>query len=509
MNLPAFIKQTALRTGAIFLVKAIGLVVRIPLFRLLGSEGTGIYQIVYSIYGFALTLISGGFPTSLALMTAKDRRRGWQFLKGSVMPFFILGAVSAMLFYALAPQIAHVLGDRSLTFPIRCLTPALLIVPLLQLYRGFLQGIELYGYVSASELIEQTVRAGTMLLLVVVWMKYGIHAAAGGAVFGAFTGACTALWFLWILRYSKNFVLAIDKGTHANSIRWLILGPGIFLFMKSSFSIALTRLIVPASDFLDALIIPSRLQASGLSQSKAIAVFGEISGMASTVVYMPTILTGALSYTIASKLTADWQNKKNKDFAERSNLSLKIGLFWGIGSMLVLLFHADELSLLIFGNIGAAEAIRYMSFAPLIAGMREITTTILWASDQKRAPLVGLLMGLIGSATASYHLTAIPGFGYAGAAISVLVLELISFTWNAIVLQKRCRGAFPAVTFWMSSIILGVVVFLHAPFELFLKHIGIQSAIVRSLGVVFLLLVCISLYIYLRIKGNRNGGENR
>ncbi|MEI0739404.1 oligosaccharide flippase family protein [Paenibacillus sp. JTLBN-2024] len=71
MPLPSFLKQTVMRTGIIFLVKAIGLTVRIPLFRLLGSEGAGIYQMVYSIFGFALTLIVGGFPTSLALMTAK------------------------------------------------------------------------------------------------------------------------------------------------------------------------------------------------------------------------------------------------------------------------------------------------------------------------------------------------------------------------------------------------------------------------------------------------------
>ncbi|WP_188318604.1 oligosaccharide flippase family protein [Paenibacillus larvae] len=78
--------------------------------------------------------------------------------------------------------------DSQLEFPIRCLAPALLVVPLLQLFRGFLQGIEFYGYIAASELIEQTVRVSTMLLFVLLWINYGTHAAAGGAVFGACTG---------------------------------------------------------------------------------------------------------------------------------------------------------------------------------------------------------------------------------------------------------------------------------------------------------------------------------
>ncbi len=39
MRLPIFLQQMALRTGAIFIVKVLGALARIPLFRLLGAEG--------------------------------------------------------------------------------------------------------------------------------------------------------------------------------------------------------------------------------------------------------------------------------------------------------------------------------------------------------------------------------------------------------------------------------------------------------------------------------------
>ncbi|SDN15755.1 stage V sporulation protein B [Psychrobacillus sp. OK028] len=503
MRLPTFIKQTALRTGAIFLVKVIGLAIRIPLFRLLGSEGMGIYQIVYSVYGFALTLLSGGFPTSLALLTAKDKKQGWLVYKSLAVPILFLGTVSSLLCFAIAPNIAHFLGDNSLTFPLRCLAPALFIVPLLQLYRGFLQGVEFYGYVAVSELIEQTVRVGTMLLLVVLWMKQGTYAAAGGAVLGAFTGACIALLFLWLLKYNKRLKLipATNNGTYNKSARWLILGPGIFLFFKSSFAITLTRIVMPASDFLDALIIPSRLQVSGLSQSEAIAIFGEVFGIATTIVYLPTIVTAAISYTMAAKLTANWQNGKKSSFVERSSLSLEIGWFWGISSMLILFFHADDLSMLIVGSQEATEAIRYMSFAPLIAGMRELTTTILWAANQKKAPIVGLLVGLICSAIAAYYLTAIPGFAYAGVAISAFILEITSLLWNALIIQKRCKGAFPVMTLLAYLIFLASIGFLNVPFKKFLLYIGIESGTMQSLGSMLFFIGCIALFLLLRFWG--------
>lgn len=500
MNLPSFIKQTALRSIAIFLVKAIGLAFRIPLFRILGAEGTGIYQIVYSIYGFTLTLISGGFPTSLALMTAKDKTRGWQFFRNMSIPFFVFGTGISVLCYVLAPYIAVFLGDDKLAIPIRFLAPALAIVPLLQLYRGFLQGLELYGIESASQLIEQIVRVITMLFLVIVWMKYGVHTSVGGAVFGAFTGALIALAFLWILyNRQKSPHFPLESGGHEiKSMRWLVFGPGLFWFIKSSLAITLTRLVVPASDFVDAIIIPSRLQVSGLSQSEAFAIFGEIFGMAATIVYMPTIITAALSFTIAPKLTADWENQKKREFVNRSNLSLEIGWFWGIGSIGFLLFHADELAMFIFGSSSAANAIRYLSFVPLITGMRELTTTMLWAADQKRIPLIGLLFGLVCSAASAYVLVAIPNFGHAGAAISVLVLESISLLWNASFLRKRCKGIFPLFPLLLSLTFLAAVVFLYPAFESFLFDIGAGSATIRSVGRILFLAICLILYLMLR-----------
>lgn len=511
MRLPSFLKQTALLTSVIFLIKLIGFTVRIPLFRILGSEGTGIYQIVYSVYGFVLTLLTGGVPTSLALATAKHKRQGQQLFKSMVVPFLVLGISTSLICYLLAPYTARLLGDNQLEFPLRCLAPAFFVVPLLQLFRGYLQGIEQYGYIAISELIEQTIRVVTMLILVMMWINFSTHAAAGGAVFGACTGAIVAFWFLWLTMHRKGLFglskqpsrsssIAVISSTSTTSIT------GIPLLLKTSIVITLTRLIVPAGDFLDALIIPNRLKVSGLGQSEAISIYGEISGMASTIVYMPTILTAALSYTIAAKLAADWQNNKWDSFIERSRVSVEIGWLFGIASMLGFFFYADDLSMLIFGNPSAAKAVRFMAFAPLIAGIREVTTTILWASNSKRAPLNGLILGLFSSTILAYYLTAIPGFGYAGAAISALVLELTALCWNIAVLQRLCRGTFPFLLLMADLLFLISIGFLCTQQDFFIQESG-NFPSVRSFETMFLFIGCTVLYImfrFWRITKRRN-----
>ncbi|MDT2254747.1 hypothetical protein P7H25_02575 [Paenibacillus larvae] len=138
-----------------------------------------------------------------------------------------------------------------------------------------------------------------------------------------------------------------------------------------------------------------------------------------------------------------------------------------------------------------------MAFAPLIAGIRELITTVLWASDFKRAPLTGLILGLICSTVLGYYLTAIPGFGYAGAAISVLVLELTALLWNVAVLQKRCKGAFPVLLLSADLLLLVTIGFLCTKQEFSILHNGILGSI-RSFENILIFTGCIILYILIR-----------
>jgi stage V sporulation protein B len=56
------LKGTALLTGAGLVVKLLGAAYRIPLSRLIGAEGIGLYQMAYPIYLIFLSLSTAGLP---------------------------------------------------------------------------------------------------------------------------------------------------------------------------------------------------------------------------------------------------------------------------------------------------------------------------------------------------------------------------------------------------------------------------------------------------------------
>ncbi|MEC0180322.1 oligosaccharide flippase family protein [Paenibacillus peoriae] len=421
MKLPLLLKQTMVRANAMIVVKAIGLVGKVFMTRLVGAEGMGLYQLAYSFYSLILMIISGGLPTALAMFTAKHTARGWRLFKIFSIFLILMGLICSVLTFWLSKPIASLLGYPQIDFVIRCLSPAILAVPLLSLLRGYLQGLEKYTTIAFSEIIEQTVRIGTLIWLVPLFIQFGIESAVGGAVLGTFTGALLAFAMLSALfMYNRPSVALSPPSTRTD----------LPLVVQASFAIALTRLLIPASDFMDAIIIPQRLQVAGVSPKEAAEMFGIVTGIALVVAYMPTLITGSLTHTLTMKITTDWQNKEYNVFYKKSHTALQIAWVWGLASGFFIFEYASEISLFVFGIQHAEIPIKSLAMLPLLVGLREITTSILWAQNRKKTPFIGLGTGVLVNFIILYSLVAIPGLGYAGMSLGIIMLEWIAMAWN-------------------------------------------------------------------------------
>lgn len=435
MKLPVS-NPAALRAGAILVSKVIGLAGRATLTRILGAEGVGLYQIAYSCYGIFLMIITGGLPTALALFTAKQPGRGWSAFRTLSALLALAGAAASLLMYMQSERIALLLGNPEVEAGIRCLAPALLAVPLLQLLRGYMQGAERYGAISCSELAEQAVRVGTMILLVCLFASEGTSVALGAGLTGTTIGALSAFLMLTVFLVTRRSLAEGSLEFHQpvrSEVRSIV---------QASMAIGFTRLLMPASDFIDSLLIPRRLQAAGYTLSEATSIYGVITGMAVIVAYMPTIVTAAISYTMTMKLASHYQQGKLKSYQVIIQRMLRLCWTWGLLSGMFLFLFADPLAYLLFHTPEAGAPIRYFAVLPLIVGIRELTTSILWTQERKNVPFVGLLNGIAFSTALLFFLLAIPGFGYEAASIGILALEGVAVWCNLYALHRMRANLF-------------------------------------------------------------------
>ena len=428
MRIPRLVKQFVIRAGAMFTVKMIGLVGRVILTRIVGAEGIGLYQIAYSFFGFILMLTSG-FPTTLAIATARSPFESWGFYK-KISPALVLccGLLSLSIFKN-STGIARLLSNPELEYAIRSIALSLFAVPLLGLLRGYLQGQKQIGIIALSEIVEQSFRFVFMLLFVAGFLSLGVERAIGYGLYGTFMGAFISFVMLTVF-------IAINRTGDSNDMH---MKPVLTMswFLKSSLAISSTRIFIPLSEFVDAFLVPNRLAAAGYNTSEATAIYGVIYGMGVLVVYAPTLFTGAMNHILTGHIAAEWLKGNLKKFTEICNTALSACWLWGVVSGLYLFMYADELSYYIFNTDSASPVIKFLAPIPLIVGFREISTNILWVQDIRDRPFFGLLSGIVCSIIVQYFLVAIPGFGYEGAAIAILVLELSASFWNMKALYSK------------------------------------------------------------------------
>lgn len=307
----ASVENDLFRFNALFVVKMIGLLGRIALTRSIGAEGVGLYQAAYSFYGLILIVITGGLPTALALATVRNEEQGWILFKIVSAVMLIVGCIGSFLLYQYSDWITKIIGYPDLRLAIRWLSPALFIVPLLSLLRGYLQGMQRFQAIAYSEMLEQLVRVVLLMTVPPLLLSGGLSQAVGGSVLGTATGALTAFLLLIALfpRSARN-----EPGSSGSRAGWRDALPAL---LQASVAITFTRLLVPASDFADMLLIPNRLIKAGYSAHEAIGMYGVMTGMAVVLVYVPTIFTAALSHTWTMGIAADWQTGLTSELRKR------------------------------------------------------------------------------------------------------------------------------------------------------------------------------------------------
>lgn len=209
-----FIEGALIATIAIILSKILGVLYVIPFYNIIGENGGSLYGYAYNIYNFFLIISSAGIPLAISKITSeyntlgKMKEKTYMF-KYSQKIIRIFSIVSFCICFFGANLIANaIVGDLTggntvsdVAFVIRCVSFAILVVPLLSIFRGYLQGHHYIAAPSIGQVIEQFVRViviivGSYLALKIFHLSTA--QAVGIAVFGACAGALVSYLYLLI-----------------------------------------------------------------------------------------------------------------------------------------------------------------------------------------------------------------------------------------------------------------------------------------------------------------------
>ena len=182
MKKTTFVKGAFIVTLSIVITKILGILYVIPFHAVIGEKGGALYGYAYTIYLLFMSLSTAGIPLAISKIVSEYQTLGYYNAKDRA---FIIGKKVALLFgficflvlMLFAPFIAKwILGDltggntlEDVTFVVRVISSAILVVPLLSIYRGYFEGHRFMTPPSISQVIEQVVRVIIIVVGIIYW----------------------------------------------------------------------------------------------------------------------------------------------------------------------------------------------------------------------------------------------------------------------------------------------------------------------------------------------------
>lgn len=405
-----------LMAGAALMSKLIGVFQKIPLQNLAGDRVFGIYNAVYPFYQLAAVLATAGLPTAVSLLIAERLRKGndtegvRRTLYAALLLLGLSGIVSFALMWTGAGQVASWIGDEETAGAIRSVSVALLLVPFVAALRGYVQGLGQMGLSAVSQIVEQMIRVGVMLLVLALSWSAGwadASVASGvmsGSSFGAFASLLILAGYLWRKRRRGRFVQV------AGAIR---------IEMKKlaaiALPVALGAVVVPVLGVVDAFTVPRLLQAGGASETDAMALFG-IYSRAQPLVQLIVMVAGAAAAALVPGLAL--ARMRGAYGQLRVQLSLAERGAWAIGAAaaLGLALLAEPLNVMLYADSKGTAAFALVGCTALAGSVNAVTAPVLQGLGAVRIPAVLLLIAALLKGIINTVL--VPAYGIEGAAIA-------------------------------------------------------------------------------------------
>lgn len=404
----------------------------IPFYAMIGDKGGALYGYAYTLYSLFMSIAFGGIPLAVNRIVNEYQTSGYHGAKKRVLimskKIALLVGVSIFLILILFASLfaKAILGDlvggntlKEITLAIRFVAIATLIVPILNVYKGYFEGHRLVNEVSFSKHLEQVINL--VVLIIGSFFAFKVFKLSSSGIVNvalvSISIGVIGTYIYFVDKKIKNKKKFDDKIRNVNEpiisnkmiIRKIILYAVPFIlidFLKSLYSyidmVTVVKGLVKYANFnvIDAESVMGMLSLWG-------AKFNLI--MLSMAMGVVVKLVPSLSQSIAKK--------DNKEICRKVNHGLSITLFIMLPVTIAISFLAEPIWSLFYGpSKYGASVLAYYIFVGLLMGLCAVAIAILQAMKDYKTIFTSLGVGLLiklfmnTSMIYTFHQYGMPGF---------------------------------------------------------------------------------------------------
>ena len=327
-----FLKGAFVLTFVGLVTRVIGFFFRIFLSRAFGTEGIGIYHLIFPVFALCISLSAAGIETSLSRLTARYTSLGRpELAKVSFQMALLLSAGLSLICTALIQIFAHdiavsALGDVRCEPLLKVMSYALPFASVHSCICGYSLGLKQTRIPGISQLAEQCARVLGVYLLYTAAIQEsgqaGIILAICGLVIGEIAGTFYSIFAVRRILYTKKAAQKCSVSCYAGCLGDIL---------KHAVPITANRISLNILQSIEVVSIPKCLMLYGFSRSAALSHYGILNGIAMPCILFPSAITNSISMMMlptVAEIQAASQNRTLRQLIRKVSIScLLLGFF--------------------------------------------------------------------------------------------------------------------------------------------------------------------------------------
>ena len=382
-----FIKSTLILIIGGFITKILGMLIKIVMTRLVGTEGIGLYMLINPTFVLLIAICTLGMPTAISKLVSENKRNNKKLIFSAIPVTITIDIVLMIVITLSAKFIANnLLHEPRAYYPILSIGFVLPFISISSILRGYFFGRQRMFPHVLSNIIEDVTRLISILLFTPLFLIKGLEFAVSFLVLSNIVSELTSVLILFFF-LTKNFTLTKNDITPSTS--------NIKDIMEISLPSTASRLIGSIGMFFEPIILTYFLTKLGYSNNFIVTEYGVLNGYVMPLILLPSFFTGAISQALLPIVSNSWANNKKLYVSKKIKQAIFFSLLIGIPATLIFTFIPHIPLNFIYNTNQGINYIKVLAPICLMHYIQSPLTSTLQGMGEAKEAMKGTIGGMI------------------------------------------------------------------------------------------------------------------
>lgn len=438
-----FLINGAILTSTSLLMKFAALIFNIYISNQIGSEAVGVFSLVMAVYLFFITVATSGLNIAVTVIVSEKfalnkNQQAIKAIRTCIFFSLMLGIAAGGLILLFSNFItSKCLHNMVSSRPLFYIAIGLPFIAMSSCISSYFATIRKAYKNAISQVFEFTIKMFATIILLKINISNGVEAICISLILADVISEICSFTLIFIL-YIIDIKLKKLEDIRSFGQRINIL--------KIAFPVAVTSYIRSGLSTLKQLIIPTQLEKSGISCSRALSQYGMINGMVLPVITFPTVFTDSYSMLLIPEFSTYVAQKNYKAINYIANKIFKITCAFTMCICSIFFIFSNDLGLAIYNNIEIGYYFKIFTPFIFFMYMDHIIDCILKGLNKQFGVMCCNILDL--SITTCFIYFLLPVLGIKGYVLSIFFSEVLNFSISLFQLFKY-SGIKPNLIDWI------------------------------------------------------------